>query len=81
MGVELDTQNHQFAFHFSSLIDLVRFLETTKRNVWKISASFYDPLGLIFPVTARMKTIFQLLCKDKLDRDEKVPLEIEVIWQ
>ena len=73
LGVEWDTQNHQFAFHFSSLIDLARFLETTKRNVLKISA--------FFPVTARVKTTFQLLCKDKLDRDEKVPLEIEVIWK
>ena len=28
-----------------------------------------------------MKTIFQLLCKDKLDWDEKVPLKIEIIWR
>ena len=81
MGVEWDTQNDEFVFHFSSLIDLARSLETTKRNVLKISASFYDPLGLISPVTARVKTIFQLLCKDKLDWDEKVPLEIEIIWK
>ena len=80
LGVQCDTQNDELVFHFSSLIDLARSLETTKRNVLKISASFYDPLGLISPVTARVKTIFQLLCKDKLGWDEKVPLEIEVIW-
>ena len=73
LGVEWDTQNDEFVFHFSSLIDLARSLETTKRNVLKISASFYDPLGLISPVTARVKTIFQLLCKDKLDWDKKFP--------
>ena len=28
-----------------------------------------------------MKTIFPLICKDKLDWDEKVPLETEVIWR
>ena len=28
-----------------------------------------------------MKTIFPLICKGKLDWDEKVPLEIEVIWR
>ena len=28
-----------------------------------------------------MKTIFQLLCEDKLDWDEKVALEIEIIWR
>ena len=81
MRVEWDAQNDEFAFHFTYLIDLARPLETTKRNVMKISALFYDPLGLISQVTGRVKTIFQLLCKDKLDWDEKVPLEIEVIWK
>ena len=47
----------------------------------KISASFYDPLELISPVAAPEKTIFQLLCKDKLDWNEKVSLEIEIIWR
>ena len=75
-------QNDNFFFHFSSLIDLARSLETSKRDVLKISASFYDPLGLLIsPVIAPVKTIFQLLCKDKLDWDEKVLLEIEVIWK
>ena len=58
LGVEWDTQNDEFVFHFSSLIDLARSLETTKRNVLKISVSFYDPLGLISPVTAQVKMIF-----------------------
>ena len=66
-------------FIFSSLIDLARSLKITKRNALKISASFHDPLGLISLVTARVKTIFQLLCKDKLEWDEKVTLEIETI--
>ena len=81
MGVQWDTQNDQFVFHFSGLVDLGRSLETTKRDVLHIIASFYDPLGLISPVTARVKTIFQLLCKDKLGWDEKVSFEIEVIWK
>ena len=55
LGVECDTQNDEFVFHFSSLIDLARSLETTKRNVLKIRVSFYDPLRLISPVTARVK--------------------------
>ena len=55
-GVEWNTQNDEFLFHFSSWIDLARSLETTKRNVLKISASFYDPLGLISLVTAQKDT-------------------------
>ena len=79
LEVEWDKQNNEFVSHFYSLTDLARYLETTKRNVLEISASFYDPLGLISPVPVRVKTIFQLLLKDKLDWDEKVSLEIEMI--
>ena len=59
LGVEWGTQNDEFVFHFSCSTDLGRYLNTTKRNVLKISTSFYDSFGLISPVTARIKTIFQ----------------------
>ena len=81
MGIEQDMQNDEFVFHFSSLTDLAWFLETTKRNVLKISALFYNPFGLISRVTVQVRAIFQLSCKDKLDCDEKLPLEIETIWR
>ena len=45
-----------------------------------ISASIFDPLGFIAPVTAKIKTIFQLLCKDKLDWDEIIPEKIALVW-
>ena len=67
-------------YHFSNLVDQAKSLETTKENVLKISASFYDSLGMISPITARVKTIFQLLCQDKLNWDDIVPREIEIIW-
>ena len=46
----------------------------------KTSASFYDPLVLISRVVNLVKIIFQLLCKDELDWNEKT-LEIETIWR
>ena len=45
-----------------------------------ISDSIFDPLGFIALVTAKFKTIFQLLCKDKLDWDEIIPEKIAVVW-
>ena len=45
-----------------------------------MSASFYDPLGFISPVTARVKCIFQLLCKDSYEWDKEVNNEIKNIW-
>ena len=45
-----------------------------------MSASFYDPLGFSSPVTARVKCIFQLLCKDSYEWDKEVNNEIKNIW-
>ena len=80
LGVEWKTKPDEFVFPFSNLVDQAKSLETTKKNVLKISASFYDPLGMISLVTSRVKTIFQLLCQDKLNWDDTVPWEIEIIW-
>ena len=52
----------------------------TKRNILSVSASFYDPVGFISPVTARVKVLFQLLCKNKFDWDDEVSEELKVYW-
>lgn len=52
----------------------------TKRNILSVSSSVFDSLGLILQITAKLKTIFQLLCKDKLDWDDPIPFEIESVW-
>ena len=52
----------------------------TKRNILSVSASIFDPLGMLAPVTAKLKSLFQLLCKDKLDWDDVIPKELEEIW-
>ena len=55
-------------------------MERTKRNLLSVSASIFDPLGLIAPITARIKTIFQLLCRDKLNWDDIIPPDIALVW-
>ena len=55
-------------------------LRLTKRNILSVSASFYDPVGFISPVTAHVKVLFQLLCKNKFDWDDEVSEELKVYW-
>ena len=52
------------------------------RNVTYLKSQhrFYDPLGLLSPITAKLKIIFQLLCKDKFEWDAKIPSDIESVW-
>ena len=67
LGLEWDTIADEFVFRFDDLLSKYSAMEQTKRNLLSVSASIYDPLGLIAPITARIKTIFQILCKDKLN--------------
>ena len=44
-------------------------------------ASLFDPLGLIGPVTASMKIIFQEICRSKFDWDETLTEEMKGKWR
>ena len=80
LGLEWDIQNDEIVFQFEPFICLAKSLTPTKRNVLKVCASFYDPLGFISPITARIKTIFQVLCKNRCSWDENISSDIESIW-
>lgn len=80
LGVEWDLSNDKFIFRFHSFLEKGRTMVLTKRNILSLSASIYDPLGIVTPITARVKTIFQLICKVKCGWDEKVPPDIARIW-
>ena len=45
----------------------------TRRGLLSITASFYDPLGFVIPVTLSPKKIQQQLCKMSLEWDECIP--------
>ena len=70
LSLKWDTIADEFVFWFDDLLSRRSAMEQTKRNLLSISASIYGPLGLIESITARIKTIFQILCKDKLNWDD-----------
>ena len=80
LGIGWDTTSDKLIFHFDDLVSKCDTIKHTKRTLLSISASIFDPLGFIAPVTAKIKTIFRLLCKDKLDWDEIIPEKIVVVW-
>lgn len=52
----------------------------TKRNILKIIASIYDPLGYFSPISVRAKIFFQDLWRDHIDWDEELPKEKKNLW-
>ena len=80
LGIEWDSKRDKFIFRFDDFLKKGREMELTKRNILSLSASVYDPLEVVSPITARVKTIFQLICKEKSSWDVKVSLLISKIW-
>ena len=68
-------------YKFDALIELSENLELTKRNLLKIIASFFDPLGMLSPLTIGMKVLFQEVCQNKLEWDERLPEAFQERWR
>ena len=81
LGVQWDLDSDEFVFSFVEILKLARSLPMTKRNVVKVGVTFFDPLGFISPITTRVKSIFQLLCKDKSDWDDKISGDVLSVWE
>ena len=53
---------------------------STKRKVLAITASIFDPLGLLSPAVIAYKTFLQKLWQDKLQWDEPLPIHLQQEW-
>ena len=67
-----DTSPDDFIFDFENIWRTAEKLDVTKRNVLRTAAMFFDPLGLISPITLQSKLIFRELCRNKLEWDEVI---------
>ncbi|XP_057297885.1 uncharacterized protein LOC130628870 [Hydractinia symbiolongicarpus] len=79
LGIEWDIDRDILVYRFDELLKRAKELFPTKRNILRISASFYDPLGLIAPITTKVKVLFQKCCQHKSDWDD--PLQGELLKQ
>ena len=78
-GVIWNHREDTLIMRLSTFSDRALNLPATKRNVLRITASIYDPLGLISPVLVLIKIILQELCRVKKGWDE--PLEEKTMRQ
>ena len=61
-----EKQKDNITFSFKNLVALICPCPT-KRQLLSFIASIYDPLGLINPFVFRLKVLFQMVCREKLD--------------
>ena len=55
--------------------------EPTKKNLLSLTASVWDPLGLVQPFIVLPKLLFQQICKSKVGWRGKLPEEMAVKWE
>ena len=72
LGINWDIEKDLFEFDFDEIVQLAKDLKFTKRNLLKINATLFDPLGLISPITLQGKLLFKLLCIYKSDWDDEL---------
>ena len=78
LGINWDTNSDFLVYKFVDIISVASKLEITKRNILRVSATFYDPLGLIYPIALQFRLIFQSLCTEKGEWDSPLPLRYAV---
>eukprot|EP00731_Ephydatia_muelleri_P024188 Em0016g459a len=79
LGVCWDTARDELLFNVKPVVDLAKKIHVTKRSVVSIAAKFYDPLGIISPITVQLKMMAQNLWQLKIGWDE--PLTGEALKQ
>ena len=73
LGSNWNLAEDTFVLKLSKVVEFARDLEPTKRNVLRIAAKLFDPLGLISPVMVVLRMLLQELCLNKSQWDDTIP--------
>ncbi|XP_045022923.1 uncharacterized protein LOC123466894 [Daphnia magna] len=82
LGIRWDTESDTFQFDPAPIIEAATELGelVTKRNILRISARVFDPIGFLAPTTLLLKIFYQKLWEAEIDWDVEAPPEIRKTW-
>ena len=80
LGVRWNIQSDQLIFEPYTIAEAAVTVIPTKRRVVSLIGRFYDPLGVLAPVTIRFKVLVQELCKSQVNWDEPLKGETLKRW-
>lgn len=80
LGMAWDTQNDCLLIETKGLIEFISSAKNTKRFLLQAVGKIFDPLGLLTPLTIRVKCLIQDLWERKIPWDERLPPDIEKEW-
>ena len=80
LGIIWSTKTDALIIKFSEIVELAKSLPATKRNVLKIIAKLFDPLGLVTPISTPLKVLMQELFQSKYEWDERFSDDLARRW-
>ena len=81
LGVQWNYKDDKVICDIEHICKLAQNLEPNKRNVVGLATRFYDPFGLLSPLTVQCKILFQELCSHKMSWDERLTGELRTKWE
>ena len=81
LGVQWYFTNDEFVFNISDVACYMTDSEPTKRTVVGMVAQFFDPLGIVTPVTILFKVFFQQLCEVGVGWDDPLTDDLLEGWR
>ena len=67
LGVIWREDMDKLVFDVKACVQNALSYPATKRNVLRVIAGIYDPLGLILPIIVKLKLLFQEICASKCE--------------
>ena len=80
LGIDWDTKSDTFLMDHRDVIGEYVEGPTTKRQVLQATDRFYDPLGLLAPVSVVRQLLFQGIWYRELAWEELLPSDLGAIW-
>lgn len=81
LGVQWDATHDNFHFDIGEVASAMEDSEPTKRSVVSATAKFFDPLGIVSPVTILFKMFAQQLCEARVGWDDPLTGELLKQWK
>ena len=78
LSIIWNSSTDDFIFCFSELIDLIGKLPNSRRSLLKVTASIFDPLGLLSPFVIKLKLLFQTPCHKRIEEWDKPLTDISL---
>ena len=81
LGVWWDVDGDKLVFNINDICHLMMESQPTKRAAVSLATRFFDPLGVMSPITVWFKLSFQRTCEARVDLDGPLNGELLMDWK